>query len=105
MEEYVCVTVLGNAGESQEAFRAKLTEFWTHMLRHQPDDYEAVYAELTAFETVGDCSSRRYMVEVGGVPALLMALMAAGIALQPVDPDDVYNKYEASGSEWFQIEH
>lgn len=33
------------------------------------------------------------------------ALTAAGVEVGAIDPDDVYSKYEASGSEWFQIAH
>jgi len=29
----------------------------------------------------------------------------AGIEYEPIDPDEVYSKYEASPPEWMQIEH
>ena len=67
--------------------------------------YEAVYAEATKFDREGDAPARRYMVGTVGVGVLTAELTAAGVGFLPVDEDDVYTKYEATGSEWFQIEH
>jgi hypothetical protein len=105
VDEYLCVTLLSNAGEGVPAFRARLIAFWTHMLRTKPDDYEKVYAEATAFEPAGDRTSRQYLVEAGVVPLLTAELAAAGIGHQPIDPDDLYTKYEAQPPDWFWIEH
>lgn len=105
MDEYLCVTTIGRPGESEAAFRARLTAFWSHFLRSFPDDYEQVYAEATAFGTDDGCVSRQYMVGAEAVALLTRELEAGGIAFAPVDADEVYSRYEASGSEWFQIPH
>lgn len=105
MDEYVCVTLVGKPSEPEAGFKARLTAFWTHMLRARPDDYETVYAEATKFEREGDAPARRYMVGTAGVAPLAAELTAAGVGFLPVDEDDLYTKYEATGSEWFQIEH
>ncbi len=105
MTEYLCLTLLANLGEAEAAFKARLTSFWTHMLRNKPDDYEKVYAEATRFASTDGRVSRQYMAEVDAMSVLIAELTASGIAFTAIDPDDVYSKYEASGSDWFQIEH
>ena len=105
MSEYLCLTLLANAGEPEAAFKARLAVFWTHMLRNKPDDYEKVYAEATRFGSTDDRVSRQYMVEAEVAAMLAAELTANGIALVPVDLDDAYSKYEAAGPDWFQIEH
>jgi hypothetical protein len=105
MDEYLCLTLLARPGEPEAAFKLRLTEFWTHMLRTKPDDYEGVYAEARAFDTDGGRTCRQYMVEIDAVPAVTAELKAKGMDFAPVDEDDTYNKAEASSSEWFQIPH
>ncbi len=103
--DYLCVTLAGKPGEPEPEFKARLTAFWTHMIRNRPDDYEKVYAEATAFGSAGGRPTRQYLVEAGAVAALTNELTAAGVDFLPVDEDDVYTKYEASSPDWFQIEH
>lgn len=105
MTEYLCLTLVANAGESETAFKSRLTAFWTHLLRTQPGTYEAVFAEAKDFEAANGRVSRAYMVEASAAEAVASALAANGVATLPLDPDDTYSKYEASGSEWFQIPH
>ncbi|MBA4191002.1 MAG: hypothetical protein C0467_23705 [Planctomycetaceae bacterium] len=105
MTEYVCLTVLADPGEGEPAFKARLTVFWTHMLRNKPDDYERVYAEASRFGVVEGCVSRQYMVEADAITAVIAELMDSGIAFTPIDEDDTYTKYEATSPDWFQIEH
>ncbi len=105
MDEFVCVTLTSNPNESQADFKTRLYAFWTHMLRNKPDDYELVYAEATAFETVDDHVTRQYMVQTEGVAVLTAELHAHNIAFQPVDFDECYSKYEATSPDWFQLEH
>jgi hypothetical protein len=105
MTEYLCLTLVANAGESEAAFKSRLTAFWTHLLRTQPDTYEAVFAEAKDYDTSNGCVSRAYMVEVSATEAVASALASSGIVTLPLDPADTYSKYEASGSEWFQIPH
>lgn len=105
MSDYLCLTLLAREDESPATFKARLTEFWTHMLRQRPDDYEKVYAEATTFGQHEGHVTRQYMVEADGIEVLEKELAAHGIAYHPIDPDDVYSKYEASSPEWFQIEH
>ena len=105
MTEYLCLTLLANPGEAEAAFKARLAAFWTHMLRTKPDDYEKVYAEATRFASTDGRVSRQYMAEVDVMSVLTAELTANGIAFAHIDMDDGYSKYEASGPDWFQIEH
>ena len=105
MDEFVRMTLLGNPGEAEAAFKGRLTAFWTHMLRQRPDDYEKVYAEATSFEVSDGRVGREYLIEGGVVAALTAELLANGIAHGPIDEDDTYSKYEATSPDWFQLEH
>ena len=105
MDEYLCLTLVGKPAEPEPEFKARLTAFWTHMLRNRPDDYERVYAEATAFGSADGKPTRQYFVEAGAVGVLTAELAAAGVDFLPVDEDDGYSKYEASSPDWFQIEH
>jgi len=103
--EYVCLTLIASAGESEPAFGSRLTAFWTHLLRTQKAVYEAVYAEATRVSTTDGRVSRQYMVEASAAETVLAELSAADIATLPLDPDDTYSKYEAAPPDWFQIPH
>ena len=105
MDEYVCITVLSRPGEGQAEFAARLSRFWTHMLRSRKPDFEKVYAETTAFEETGDRWSRQYLAEVGVADVVEAELRAAGLDFEPVDRDELFSKYEAVPPEWMQIEH
>lgn len=105
MSDYCCVTVVSKPGESQSDFAARLSEFWTHMLRNHPNDFEKVYAETTSFEEVDDCLSRMYLVQTEATQMLENEFVAAGLKHEPIDRDDVYSKYEATPPEWMWIEH
>ena len=104
-DEYLCLNVVASAGETEAAFKSRLTAAWTQLLRTAPDTYEAVYAEAKKFDTSDGLVSRAYMVEADAAEAVVAALAANGVAVLPFDPDDGYSKYEAGGSEWFQISH
>ena len=105
MDEYLCLTLLSRPGESEADFKARLSAFWTRMLREKPAEFEKVYAETVAFERQTDRLSRKYLVEAGVIGVLGSELSAAGLDHAPIDPDDLYSKYEAAPPEWMQIEH
>lgn len=105
MDEYVCITVHGKPGEEEEAFSARLSRFWTHMLRQYKEDFEKVYAETTEFGRIHECLSRQYLAEDEVVDLIEKELATAGLDVLPIDRDDVYSKYEAVAPEWMQIEH
>src|SRR5947209_7000487 len=105
MDEYLCITVVSHPGESQADFAARLSRFWTHMLRTHPAEFEKVYAETTAFEPRGDSMSRQYLVKEGVADVLEREFAAAGLGHDPLDRDDVYTKYEATPPDWMWIEH
>jgi hypothetical protein len=105
MDDYLCVTVVSEPGEGGADFAARLSQFWTHMLRNHKADFEKVYAEKTAFGTSGDCATRDYLVEAGVADLLEREFAAAGIGHAPIDRDDTYSKYEATPPEWMWIEH
>jgi len=103
--EYVCLTLLADERESREAFQARLTQLWTEVLRQQPQIYEQVYAEAVEFTEHQGRLARQYMVALDAVDALLEEVRRRNIAFAPVDREDLYSRYEASGPEWYQIEH
>lgn len=105
MDEFLCLTVLAEPGETEAAFKARLVSFWTHMLRTRPDEYEQVYAEAKVFETTAGKVSRQYMIRPEVADVLTRELTGQKLGFEPIDPDDTYNKAEASSSEWFQIPH
>jgi hypothetical protein len=105
VDEYLCLTLLARPGESEAEFKARLSAFWTRMLRERPADFEKVYAETVAFERQTDRLSRKYLVEADVVGVLGPELSSAGLEHAPIDPDDLYSKYEAAPPEWFWIEH
>jgi hypothetical protein len=105
MDEYLCMTLLSRPGEDEGAFKARLSGLWTAMLRERPAEFEKVYAERVGFDRDGDRLGRTYLIEADAVPAVEAAATAAGLEYRPVDPDDVYSKYEAAPPDWFWIEH
>jgi hypothetical protein len=105
LDDYLCLTVLSNPGESEADFSNRLSRFWTHMLRHFKADFEKVYAETTEFEPAGDCLSRMYLFHEDVIGRLEAELQTAGLGYEPIDRDEVYSKYEAVPPEWMQIEH
>jgi len=105
MDEYLCLTVFSGPGEAKADFSARLSRFWTHMLRSFQDDFKKVYAEMARFELDGDRHARKYLVLEEVVEILDRELQAAGLDFGPVDRADAYTKYEAVPPEWMQIEH
>lgn len=105
VEEYVCLTLRSRLGEAEAAFKARLSTFWTGVLRITPADFEKVYAEAAAFERLADRLERRYLIEAVVADSLAVALTSGQLDFQPIDPDDLYSKYEAAPPEWFWIEH
>lgn len=105
MDEFVRITLVSRAGESHAEFAARLSLFWTHMLRTRPDDFEKVYAEATEFERSGESVTRQYLVEPLILALLETEMRGAGISFEPIDRDDTFTKYEAVPADWWQIEH
>jgi hypothetical protein len=105
VDEYVILTVTGQPGEGEAAFKTRLSAFWTRVLRGRPDDYEGVYAEATRYGRDGECLTRQYFVAADRIEAILAELDAAGVRHAPVDRDDLYSKYEATSPDWFQLDH
>ncbi len=103
--EYLCVTILAKPGEAESAFKTRISEFWSAMVRGNPDLFERVYAETTQFEPHDGRLSRKYLVEADAAVAVTASMTAAGLAFLTVDPDDLYTKYEAAPPDWFWIEH
>lgn len=105
MEEYLCITVLSRPAESEPEFAARLSRFWTHMLRNHKDAFEKVYAETTAFGNEDGRATRQYLVEQGVADLLEREFAANGLEHEPIDRDDVFSKYEATPPDWMWIEH
>ncbi len=104
-DEFLCITVISKGDESSSEFAARLSEFWTKMLREFPDDFEKVYAETIEFEKRHDKQTRQYLCEEDAVEIVLREMKLADIAHDEVDLDDRWSKYEAAPTEWWQIEH
>jgi hypothetical protein len=105
VDDYLCITVRSQAGESQEAFKTRLSALWSKMLREDEDRFEKVYAETVEFEQKNSTWTRQYLVERSAVDEVERRLLEAGVDYEPIDPDDVFSKYEAAPPEWMQIEH
>ena len=105
MDEYLCITVVSRPGEAKGHFAARLSQFWTHMLRTRKPEFEKVYAETTAFGTQGECVTRQYLVKAEVVDLLEREFSAGGIGHDEIDRDDTYSKYEATPPDWMWIEH
>lgn len=105
MDEYLCITIISKPRESQADFAARLSHFWTHMLRNHKDDFEKVYAETTAFGSEDDRVTRQYLVKQGVADLLEREFAANGLEHQQIDRDDVFSKYEAAPPDWMWIEH
>lgn len=104
-DEFVRLTAVSAPGEAEAQFSARLSEFWTHMLRDFQEDFEKVYAETVEFETAGDRLERHYLCEESVVELVAREMDSWGIEHPPVDWDDRWNRYEAVAGEWMQIEH
>ncbi len=104
-DEYLCLTVQSQPNEPEADFKARLSTFWTGMLRTRPDEFEKVYAETVKFITESDRLTRQYLIEASVGELLERELKAANFALEPLDHDDIYSKYEATPPDWMWIEH
>jgi hypothetical protein len=105
VDEYVCITVNSGTGEPQADFNSRLITFWSYLLRTRPDDYEQVYAETTKFVQAGNRITRQYLVAEKACDLLVEQLNTAGLETGPIDPTDIFSKYEATSPDWFQLEH
>lgn len=105
MQEYLCLTVLSRPGEGEPGFKARLSRFWTGMLRGRRADYERVFAESAGFEPRADRLARQYLIEPEVADRLEQELRAAGVDHDPVDRDDLFSRYEAVAPDWMQVEH
>jgi hypothetical protein len=105
MDEYVCITVISKPGETTADFSARLSRFWTFLLRTRKEEFEKVYAETTSFERKGECHTRQYLAKIEIIRMLETEMKNAGVEFEPIDPDELYSKYEASPPHWMQIEH
>jgi hypothetical protein len=104
-DDYLCLTVRSRAGETEAAFKSRLSQFWTHMLRNHKADFEKVYAESSEFGSEGERVTRQYLVETAAIDVVEREMAAAEIEHQPIDRDDCYSKYEATPPDWMWIEH
>jgi hypothetical protein len=104
-DEYLCVTIMARPGEAESAFKTRISELWSSLVRGNPDLFERVYAETTAFERHHDRLTCKYLVEADAAEAVCAAITRANLDVLPLDPDDLYTKYEAAPPDWFWIEH
>lgn len=104
-DEYLCLTIIASSGENEAAFKTRISEFWTGIVRGNPDLFEQVYAETTVFETHQGKPTRKYLVEAVAAENVAAEMKKFGMDYLQLDPDDLYTKYEAAPPEWFWIEH
>src|SRR5258708_5438872 len=95
MDEYVCITVLSRPSEGQGEFAARLSRFWTQMLRQCKADFEKVYAETTVFEECENGWSRQYLAELDIVVLLESELNTAGNTFDAIYRHEGFSKEEA----------
>jgi len=105
VDDYLCITVQSQPGESQDAFKTRLSSLWSKMLREDQDQFEKVLAETVAFEQKNSRWTRQYLVEEAVADEVERRLLESGVDFEPVDRDDKFSKYEAAPPEWMQIEH
>jgi len=105
VEDYLCLTVQSQPGESQDAFKSRLSALWSAMLREDQDRFENVYAETVRFEQKNSSLTRQYLIAVEVADEVERRLLEAGIDFLPIDREDLFSKYEAAPPEWMQIEH
>jgi hypothetical protein len=105
VDDYLCLYLLSKSKESAVDFKARLSGFWTHMLRSHPAVFEMVYAESSAFESQGARLVRKYLIQTSAVPDLEAQLRSLEMDFEPIDENDVYSRYEAAPPDWFWIEH
>lgn len=105
MEEFICITILSQVEEEEASFKARLSQFWTQMLRSRKEDFEKVFAESTEFEEDEGALARQYLVEEEVVDILEQELKNAGLDYEPIDREERFSRYEAAPPEWMQIEH
>lgn len=105
LEVFQGIVLTGQRNEEEAHFSARLSRFWTSILRGHAEQFEAVYAESSEFGSREGKPTRQYAVDPAVVLFLKEKLEEAGIDLLPVDPDDTYTRYEAVAPDWWQIEH
>ncbi len=105
MTEYLCVQLKSKPGETESAFKSRLSTLWSYMLRNHEPEFEKVYAELSHFIPLGDRLGRQYLFEAEIADFLKAKLAEQNFEIDPVDKDEIYSKYEATPPEWFQLEH
>jgi len=105
VEEYAQLTVFSCEAETQAEFNKRLIDFWTRLLRVSPEEYKRVYAETARFEARAQRFARRYLVGCDICEMIERELVTSQINFEPIDPNDLYSKYEAAAPEWFQIPH
>jgi hypothetical protein len=105
VEDYLCITVQSQPGESRDSFKSRLSVLWSKMLREDQDAFEKVFAETVAFEQMNSCLTRQYLVEESALDEVERRMLEAGVDFAPIDRDDKFSKYEAAPPEWMQIEH
>lgn len=105
MDEFVSLITVSRAGEDCADFGARLTLFWTHMLRNFQDEFELVYAEATQFGQRGDRWTRQYLAGDAVLDLLEREMSAHSIDYDAIDRDETFSRYEAVGPDWMQIEH
>lgn len=105
MDEYVTLRLISRPEEPADAFRRRLIDFWSHLLRRRPDDYAGVLAEAARAEATPEGHAREYLVSIAAVDVVVAELAAAGIDHAEVDRDEVFTKFEATPPDWFQIPH
>src|SRR5207253_457118 len=84
-DDYLSLTVVSRPGEDDAAFKGRLSQFWTHMLRNYKSDFEKVYAETVKFGAAGDRVTRQYLIQAGVADLLEREMATAGVEHEPID--------------------
>lgn len=102
MNEFLCVQVLSNAGETDNDFLARLEDFWD--LAHYRLA-EGIYARRMKLEDEENRRAQHYLVYRDQALGIEQALDRSGFDVLPVDTSILYPEYEAIPPEWSVVEH
>lgn len=97
MNEFFCIQVLSNSGETDSDFIARLDDFWD--LGH----YSLAQSTYAKAPQLHDTENRRvqdYLISCSAAHTVEKELMKAGFDVFPIDTSMVYADHEATLPHW-----
>lgn len=97
MNDFFCIQVLSNAGETDRDFISRLDDFWD--LAHYSLSRSA-YAKAPQLHNTENRRVQNYLVQCAAASAIERELAKAGFDVLPLDTSMVYAEYEATYPHW-----